>query len=116
MNFAIDPAYLTEVTVVTYYNPYAIKDSLTPDELLKALKFQYNSIRSTSTDDHPEFKILRNKLEEQGYIKIQRHWWNGDTVLKQFTLNGVKFKKNEQFPCGAAIKYTIESKRKERAV
>jgi hypothetical protein len=112
MNFEIDESYLTNVTVVTYHNPYQNKDTLTHDELMEALKYQHNSIRSTSSDDHPEFKILRNKLEEQGYIKTQRSWWNGDTVLQSFTLNGVKFKKNEQFPCGAAIKYTVQSKRK----
>lgn len=114
MNFEIDESYLTDVTVITYHNPYANKGTLTPDELLEALKHQHNSVRSTSTDDHPEFKILRNKLEEQGYIKIQRSWWNGDSVLKSFTLNGARFKKNEQFPCGAAIKYTVQSKRKKR--
>ena len=112
MNFEIDESYLTDVTVVTYYNPYANKDTLTPDELLEALAYQ-PTISSISNDDHPEFKKLRNQLEEQGYIKTQRSWWNGDTVLKSFTLNGVRFKKNEQFSCGAAIKYTVQSKRKK---
>ena len=115
MNFEIDESFLTSVIEVTYHNYYQNKDILTDEELVKALKYNGN-ISSMSSDDHPEFKILRNKLEEQGYIKTQRNWWNGDSVLKPFTLNGVKFKKNEQFPSGAAIKYTVQSKRKERAV
>lgn len=55
-------------------------------------------------DDHPEFKLLREQLGQDGYIKIERSWWNGDQVTKPFTLNGKKFKTGDRFPCGAAMK------------
>lgn len=58
---------------------------------------------SHGSDDHPEFKKLRDALEEGGFIKTQRGWWNGDSVLKPFSINGAKFSKNEQFPSGAAM-------------
>ena len=109
MNFEIDESFLTDVTVVTYHNFYQNKDNLTDDELLQALKYA-NTCKSISKDDHAEFKVLRNQLEAQGYIKTERSWWNGDTVLQSFTLNGARFKKNEQFPSGAAIKFTVQSK------
>ena len=63
---------------------------------------------SIGSDDGPEFKALRNQLEELGYIKCQRGWWNGDRVVKPFQLNGLKFKKNEQFLSGAAMKSHLE--------
>jgi len=53
--------------------------------------------------DHPEFTNLRNKLEKQGYIQIERGWWNGDRVIKPFSLNGIKFKKYAKFPCASAL-------------
>jgi len=63
--------------------------------------------------DHPEFTKLRNKLEKQGYIKIEHEWINGDRVVKPFSLNGFKFKKHMQFPCASAmdIWLTVEKKR-----
>ena len=53
--------------------------------------------------DHPGFTTLRNKLEKQGYIQIERGWWNGDRVIKPFSLNGFKFKKYDKFPCASAL-------------
>ncbi len=66
------------------------------------------SVISTRFDDHPEFEKLRNKLEKKGYIRTERNWVNGDTVLVPFYLNKLKFKKNEPFPCASAIKIRIE--------
>ncbi len=102
MKFEIDTQYLTSVTVIEEGSMYAGKKNLTDDELVKVLKGE-DRWKSTRSDDHPEFKKLRNELESQGYIKTQRAWWNGDEVLKPFTLNGYKFFKNEKFPCSAAI-------------
>jgi hypothetical protein len=90
---------------------YDHKDALTDEELIKVLTRQ-DRCSSTSSDDHPDFKELRNELEKFGYIETQRSWWNGDRVLQSFKLNGAKFNKGEQFPCGAAIKYTVDSKLK----
>jgi hypothetical protein len=56
-----------------------------------------------SFEDHPEFARLREQLGEQGYIKIERGWVNGDRVTKPFTLNGLKFKVGEQFSCAGAM-------------
>jgi len=58
---------------------------------------------SQATIDHPEFTKLRNKLDKLGYIEVQRLWWNGDRVLKPFKLNGMAFKKGDQFPCASAL-------------
>ena len=54
--------------------------------------------------DHPEFAKLRNKLEKQGFISIQRSWWNGDKVLMPFKLNQLSFNKGDSFLCADAIK------------
>jgi hypothetical protein len=58
---------------------------------------------SYGTIDHPEFTRLRNKLERLGYIEIERSWCNGDRALKPFTLNGLTFNSNDQFPCASAL-------------
>lgn len=112
--FDIDPDSLCDISIRKEWSVYENKETLTDDELLKVIAGK-DRISSISNDDHPDFKQLRNTLEEQGFIKCQRSWWNGDYVLKSFTLNGAKFKKNEQFPCGAAIGYTVESKRRMKS-
>lgn len=108
-NFVVDPTALCDVTIRTEWGMYDHKDTLTGDELVKVLTGK-DRCYSISSDDHPVFKELRNELEEFGYIATQRSWWNGDRVLQSFKLNGANFNKGEQFPCGAAIKYTVESK------
>lgn len=89
---------------------YAGKKDLTEEELLKVLKGE-DICTSQSTADHPEFAKLREQLGAEGYIRIQRGWWNGDEVTKPFTLNGKRFRKGEQFPSGAAIRYTVQHKK-----
>jgi hypothetical protein len=103
MNFQIDDCYLESVSIIKRYSMYAGRESLTEEELVKVLQGK-DICTSHSTADHPEFAKLREQLGEEGYIHIQRGWWNGDSVLKPFTLNGKKFKKNEQFPSGAAMR------------
>jgi hypothetical protein len=102
MNFYIDPEYLTDVVVRTEYPPYNNRTDLTAEELISVIKNPTPTV-SIGTKDHPEFACLREQLEQQGYIAVQRGWWNGDRVSKPFRLNGVKFKKGDQFPCGAAM-------------
>ena len=79
---------------------------LTDDDLLKILKGE-GKCSSTTSDDHPEFKNLREMLGEQEFISINRNSWNGDKVLKPFSLNGAKFKVGEMFACGGAMSYAI---------
>jgi hypothetical protein len=102
MEFTIDPGYLSSITVEEILNPYSNKTELTADEVIQALKHT-STIRSLSSKDHPEFTALRESLECQGYIYVQRGWWNGDVVLKPFILNGFKFKKGNRFLCASAL-------------
>jgi hypothetical protein len=62
--------------------------------------------------DHPEFTSLRDKLEELGYIKTERTYWNGDYVLKPFKLNDMPFKKDDKFPCASAMQVKLSVYRK----
>jgi hypothetical protein len=103
-NFTIDTAYLTSVTVRNEHKP---KFENTEDGLIEALKYT-NNCYSISSVDHPEFAKLREQLGAEGYIYIERNWWNGDYVIKPFTLNGKQFKKGNQFCCACAIQYTLE--------
>jgi hypothetical protein len=108
MKFYIDMAYVTDATIGNTYFICQRDDETSEDFLVRKLSSDCSPIISTRTEDHPEFTILRNKLEELGYIKTERSYWNGDCVLKQFYLNDVKFKKGSQFSCAAALKYTLE--------
>lgn len=103
MDFYIDEAYLTDIIVRTEYLRYENRSELTADELLEAIKNPV-AMTSLSNKDHPEFTYLREHLEQQGFIAVQRGWWNGDCVLKSFRLNDVKFHKGEKFPCASAMK------------
>jgi hypothetical protein len=105
--FEIKPEYLCQVTIKEEWSMYRGRTDVTPEELIRIIKGE-DRCSSISSDDHPEFKKLRDLLGKDGYIKIERGWWNGDRVLKPFILNGKVFKKDAQFPCGSAIKYTIE--------
>jgi hypothetical protein len=103
VDFTIDPEYLTSVTIKEEWNTYTLHDRVpTAEELLLILQGKGNC-SSTSSADHPEFAKLREQLGADGYISIQRGWWNGDTVEKPFTLNGRKFKVGAQFSSGSAM-------------
>jgi len=107
MNFTIPEEHITWVSTETVH--------VDPDpekEVIRRLK--YGKCVSFGSDDHPEFAKLRNELEEKGFIKTQRSWWNGDTVLKPFTLNGHKFKTNDRFLSGAAMAGHLKFARKYR--
>ena len=64
--------------------------------------------------DHPEFTKMRNRLEKQGYIRIERGWINGDRAVKPFSLNGFKFKKHDKFPCASALDIWMSVKEKRK--
>ena len=110
-NFEIDDEYITDVTIRRSGSIYGDRTDLTDNELLKVLKGQAQW-HSTENTDHPEFAELRNLLEQQGYIKTERGWWNGDRVTKSFKLNGVIFRPGEKYPCGAAMRHHLDWKRK----
>lgn len=109
MNFEIDPAFLTDVTVTKTYRPHADKETVTPDELMEVLSHS-STVTSTYTRDHPEFTRLRDQLEVEGYIACERKWWNGDRVLRPFILNSVMFHLDDQFPCASAMRLHLKYK------
>jgi hypothetical protein len=111
MDFQIDEAYLTDVVVRTEYPRYNDRTDLTAEELISVIKNPAPAV-SIGTKDHPEFTCLREQLEQDGYIQVQPGWWNGDCVLKPFRLNDVRFKKGDQFPCAAAMKFHLEFQKK----
>ena len=111
MDFYIDESCLTDVMVRTEYPRYNDRTDLTAEELISVIKNPNPSV-SIGNKDHPEFAQLREQLERNGYIQVQRGWWNGDRVLKAFQLNDVKFKKHDQFPCAAAMKLHLKFQRK----
>ena len=106
-DFSIDEQYLTDVQVVTY--PKFVSDT-EDDEFIRVLAG--NVVRCIGSKDHDEFTKLREQLKLDGFIEIERSWWNGDRVLKPFTLNGVKFKKHEKFVCATAMKGHLKFARK----
>lgn len=111
MRFSIPEEYICDVSVLTEYDLIKDRNNPTHDDVITALK-GYDKIYSVSYQDHAEFTKLRNQLEELGYIKTQRNWWNGDIVLKSFYLNEWQFKKNHKFPSAAALKTSIICARK----
>ena len=101
--FFIDESYITDVTVRTETSLLKNPDDPTPEDLIKILK-GHDKMVSISNKDHDEFTKLRNQLEELGYIKTERGWWNGDRVIKGFKLNGFPLKKGEKFLCAGAMR------------
>jgi hypothetical protein len=103
MDFTIDPEYLCSVSIREEWNTYTKNGRVpTAEELLLILQGK-GTVTMGSSADHPEFTKLREQLGEQGYISIERGWWNGDRVTKPFTLNGLKFKVGAQFSCAGAM-------------
>jgi hypothetical protein len=104
--FYIDINYATSVTIHREWRMFDGKDQLTDEEMIQALKGE-GCGSSTHTIDHPEFTKLREQLGAEGYISIERGWWNGDRVLVPFILNDARFKPGDKFPCAAAIHYDL---------
>ena len=100
--FEIDPQHLTSIVVKEEYYRYQDAKNPTPEEIMETLKGM-NKIATISTIDHPAFTELRENLQRLGHIEIQRHWWNGDRVLKPFKLNGHQFSKGQQFASASAL-------------
>jgi hypothetical protein len=82
-------------------------DSLTSDELMRILKGE-DKITSLTFKDHPEFNRFREQLSDEGYIRIEHSWCNGDRVTKSFTLNDVEFKVGDKFCSACAMKHHLK--------
>jgi hypothetical protein len=91
-------------TALTIIKTFANSGALGEDFKLKGEAY--------GTVDHPEFTKMRNNLEKQGYIQIEHGWWNGDRVTQPFSLNGIKFKVKDTFPCAAALEIRFSIKEK----
>jgi hypothetical protein len=109
--FTIDEQFICDVTVRTEFDLIKDRNNPTHDDLIKVLK-GHDKMTSISNKDHDEFTKLRNQLEELGYIKIERGWWNGDRVLKSFKLNEWTFRKGQRFSCAGAMNNSISCARK----
>ena len=109
--FTIDEQHICDVTVRTEHDFIKDRKNPTEEDLIKILK-GYDKSVTISNKDHDEFTRLRNQLEQEGYIKIERGWWNGDRVLKPFMLNEWRFHKGHKFPCAAAMRSSIECARR----
>lgn len=53
--------------------------------------------------DHPYFTETRNWLHNNGWIKMETGYWNGDKVLKPFYFNNVLLNTGETFACAPAM-------------
>ena len=108
--FTIDEQYLCDVTVRIEHDLIRDRTNPTHEDLIKIIK-GYDKGISTSHKDHDEFTKLRNQLEELGYIKCERGWWNGDRILKSFKLNESTLRKGHKFPCAGALNNSIRCAR-----
>ena len=108
--FLLDEKYIVDVTVRTEHDFIKDRNNLTNEDLIKILRGYDRSV-SISNKDHDEFTKLRNHLEELGYIKTERSWWNGDRILKSFKLNEWTMRKGHKFPSAAAMRVSIDCAR-----
>jgi hypothetical protein len=83
---------------------YIDRDKLTS----VSMGYNWNGFSMIYSQDHPAFTQLRERLNEEGYIEIQRGWWNGDRVTKPFYLNNMYFDIGEQFSCAPALGVTYD--------
>lgn len=105
--FYIDTAHLCSVTIHKEHKLQQRENESDEDFVMRKLKSEHIRISSVSSEDHPEFAKLREMLGEQGFIHIERGWWNGDRVLKSFYLNDKKFKPGDRFYCASAMHFTL---------
>ena len=91
-----------------------VTDFYIKDEYLCSIPVAYKWGESNGTlghVDHPAFNALREMLGETKRIKIQTQYWNGDRVLREFSLNEHKFAIGDQFSSAAAMEYTLRRKK-----
>lgn len=100
--FTIEEQFLTSVMITRTGSKFDGRTDLDAQEMLELLQGKH-TWTTTKSEDHPVFANLRNVLEAQGHIRIQRGFWNGDRVLTPFKLNGVEFNTSDRFVCAAAM-------------
>ena len=113
---AVDAGLLMEIAHANgYREQLTFADDLPPciyitrDKLTDVpMGYNWNACGWFSTQDHPAFSDLRERLGKEGYIKIERGWVNGDRVTKPFYLNNMYFDIGEQFSCAAALGVTYD--------
>jgi hypothetical protein len=108
--FTILEEYLTDVPKYLVRYKHDTTKELTNEQLVDILVNGNVSSTTIWHECHPKFTELREQLEQEGYIKTERSWLNGDRVLKSFKLNEKMFKKSQQFPCAAALKWQLKYK------
>jgi hypothetical protein len=103
-NFEIAEEYLTSIDKIEEQT-FTLESPIEsiPEYLRDQFKDGKAKMTTHSWIDHPEFTKLRETLGKEGYISIQRGWWNGDKVLKPFLLNGIEFLKDSKFPSASAL-------------
>lgn len=111
--FVIDPVYFTSVHNYKEWMTEAYLKMTDEERAFSILKGENHKCSSSSFTDHPEFLKLRAELKAKGYIDVVGNYINGDTTLKPFTLNGVKFKKGDRFVCASAMSHHIKLRYKE---
>ena len=100
MKFFLDPQFFTDV-------------SYKKEMIMVDLEGNHHSATVSGTKDHPEFDQLRRLLSLSGYIKCET-WWNGDTVLKPFSLNKKRFKVGDTFYCAVAMKTMMQTPKRRK--
>jgi len=115
MDIAYAEGYREQLNFLDEFPPciYISRDKLTS----VTMGFSWNGSGYISTQDHPAFTQLRERLGKEGYIDIQRSWSNGDRVTKPFYLNNMYFDIGEQFSCAPAlgVTYDIAYRKNERS-
>jgi hypothetical protein len=101
--FEIAEEYMTSVSTRTVVYDLENEENPTENDLLKIMQGTHIKYTVSGSDDHPEFTKFRNSMSEDGFIKIERGWWNGDMVLVPFYLNGKYFQVGDQFPSAPAM-------------
>jgi hypothetical protein len=110
--FTIDEQYLCNVVIREQEDTIKDRTNLTNSDIIKIIKGEDYVLKRTYTRDHPQFSLLRNQLDQQGYIKIERSCINGDTVLKPFKLNEWEFCTGDRFLSATAMMISISVARK----
>lgn len=101
------PAHAFSIVVIRKeWSMYARKETLTDEELADVLVGKDRCI-STNSEDHAEFAELRNLLGAQGFIHIEREWWDEDRVLRPFSLNRKRFNRGDKFVSAGAMKFDL---------
>lgn len=88
--FVLPLEYISGYTLVGNYKLRAI------DNVVGFVPGSHYSL--AAVHNHPRFSNFRYRLERMEYILTRINPLIGDVCLKDFSLNGVTFKKGDEFP------------------